>query len=168
LALTRAADIELEPIWASLLAKALEGKNVKDLLSNVGSGGGAPAAGAAPAAAATGGAATEAPKAEEKKEEKEEESDDDMVNSLSPFTFSPIVTLAFSGLWSIRLITLLYLHCHPSIFLLVTSLYCYHSRKASTSFIDIWMELSTCQKFHSFMNAHAPVAQTSMASRTCR
>lgn len=80
MALTRAADVELEPIWASLLAKALEGKNVKDLLSNVGSGGGAPAAGAVPAAVA-GGAAAEAPKEEEKKEEKEEESDDDMVRS---------------------------------------------------------------------------------------
>ncbi|RDB17650.1 60S acidic ribosomal protein P1 [Hypsizygus marmoreus] len=75
-ALTTAANVELEPIWATLLAKALEGKNVKDLLSNVGSGGGAPAAGAAPAAA--GGAAAEAPKEEEKKEEEKEESDEDM------------------------------------------------------------------------------------------
>jgi large subunit ribosomal protein LP1 len=77
--LTRAADIDLEPIWATLLAKALEGKNVKDLLLNVGSGGGAPAAGAVPAAVAAGGAPAEAPKEEEKKPEKEEESDDDMV-----------------------------------------------------------------------------------------
>ncbi|KAI0349908.1 ribosomal protein 60S [Trametes cingulata] len=78
LALTNAADVELEPIWASLLAKALEGKNVKELLSNVGAGGAGPAAAAAPAAgAAAGGAAAEAPKEEEKKEEKEE-SDDDM------------------------------------------------------------------------------------------
>ncbi|KAJ8472805.1 hypothetical protein ONZ51_g8269 [Trametes cubensis] len=77
LALTSAADVELEPIWASLLAKALEGKNVKDLLSNVGAGGAGPAAAAAPSAAAGGAAAAEAPKEEEKKEEKEE-SDDDM------------------------------------------------------------------------------------------
>ncbi|PPR06510.1 hypothetical protein CVT24_002624 [Panaeolus cyanescens] len=77
-ALTNAAGVELEPIWATLLAKALEGKNVKELLSNVGSGGGAPAAGsAAPAASSGGAAAAEAPKAEEKAEEKEE-SDDDM------------------------------------------------------------------------------------------
>ncbi|KAF9444276.1 ribosomal protein 60S [Macrolepiota fuliginosa MF-IS2] len=77
LAITNAAGVELEPIWATLLAKALEGKNVKELLSNVGSGGGAPAA-AAPAAAAGGAAAAaEAPK-EEKKEEEKEESDDDM------------------------------------------------------------------------------------------
>ncbi|KAF9044959.1 60s acidic ribosomal protein-domain-containing protein [Panaeolus papilionaceus] len=76
-ALTSAAGVELEPIWATLLAKALEGKNVKELLSNVGSGGGAPAAGSAAPAASSGGAAAEAPKAEEKVEEKEE-SDDDM------------------------------------------------------------------------------------------
>ncbi|CAE6489499.1 unnamed protein product, partial [Rhizoctonia solani] len=77
-AITSAAGVEIEPIWASLLAKALEGKNVKDLLSNVG-GGGAPAAGgAAPAAAAAGGAAPAEEKKEEKKEEEKEESDDDM------------------------------------------------------------------------------------------
>ncbi|KAJ8084599.1 hypothetical protein AAF712_004269 [Marasmius tenuissimus] len=75
-ALTNAANVEIEPIWANLLAKALEGKDVKELLSNVGSGGGAPAAaGGAPAAA---GGAAEAPKEEEKKEEEKEESDDDM------------------------------------------------------------------------------------------
>ncbi|KAF8263479.1 60s acidic ribosomal protein-domain-containing protein [Lactarius quietus] len=74
-----AAGCELEPIWATLLAKALEGKNVKDLLSNVGAGGGGPAVGA-PAAAAGGGAAAaaEAPEEEKKKEEEKEESDDDM------------------------------------------------------------------------------------------
>ncbi|KAG8686847.1 hypothetical protein FRC09_013881 [Ceratobasidium sp. 395] len=78
LALTNAANVELEPIWATLLAKALEGKNVKDLLSNVG-GGGAPAAGAAPAAAAAAGGAAPAEEAkEEKKEEEKEESDEDM------------------------------------------------------------------------------------------
>ncbi|KAG9312706.1 60S acidic ribosomal protein P1 [Chiua virens] len=80
-ALTSAADVDLEPIWATLLAKALEGKNIKDLLSNVGAGGGAPAVGVATIAAAGGGgapgAAPEEAKEEEKKEEKEE-SDDDM------------------------------------------------------------------------------------------
>jgi large subunit ribosomal protein LP1 len=75
-ALTDAAGVDLEPIWATLLAKALEGKNVKELLSNVGSGGGAPAA-VAPAAGRGGAAPTEAPK-EEAKEEEKEESDDDM------------------------------------------------------------------------------------------
>ncbi|KIJ67379.1 hypothetical protein HYDPIDRAFT_108116 [Hydnomerulius pinastri MD-312] len=78
IALTSAADVELEPIWATLLAKALEGKDVKDLLSNVGAGGGAPAVGAI-AAPAGGGAAPAAAAAEApKEEEKKEESDDDM------------------------------------------------------------------------------------------
>jgi ribosomal protein L12E/L44/L45/RPP1/RPP2 len=71
------------------LAKALEGKNVKELLSNVGAGGGAPAAGGAVAAApAASGAAAAEEKKEEKKEEEKEESDDDMVRSLpSLYTF---------------------------------------------------------------------------------
>ncbi|OJJ59369.1 hypothetical protein ASPSYDRAFT_43714 [Aspergillus sydowii CBS 593.65] len=66
---------EVEPIWTSIFAKALEGKDIKDLLTNVGSAGAAaPAAGGA--AAAAGGEA--APAAEEKKEEEKEESDEDM------------------------------------------------------------------------------------------
>jgi large subunit ribosomal protein LP1 len=79
--LTTAADVEVEPIWATLLAKALEGKNIKELLSNIGAGGGAPAAGA-PAAAGGAAAAADAPAAEEKKEEEKEESDDDMVRDV--------------------------------------------------------------------------------------
>ncbi|KAK0727010.1 60s acidic ribosomal protein-domain-containing protein [Lasiosphaeria miniovina] len=76
--LIKAANVvDVEPIWASLFAKALEGKDVKDLLSNVGSGGGAASAPAAGAAAAGGAAVVEETKAEEKVEEKEE-SDDDM------------------------------------------------------------------------------------------
>ncbi|KIL96612.1 hypothetical protein FAVG1_01356 [Fusarium avenaceum] len=73
--LIKAAKIEdVEPIWTSIFAKALEGKDVKDLLVNVGSGGGAaPAAGGA----AAGGAAEEAAP-EEAKEEEKEESDEDM------------------------------------------------------------------------------------------
>ncbi|KAK0720908.1 60s acidic ribosomal protein-domain-containing protein [Lasiosphaeris hirsuta] len=75
--LIKAANLtEVEPIWASLFAKALEGKDVKDLLSNVGSGGGAAAAPTSGGAAAAGGAAEEAK--EEEKEEEKEESDDDM------------------------------------------------------------------------------------------
>ncbi|CAP91374.1 hypothetical protein E8E15_006520 [Penicillium rubens] len=64
---------EVEPIWSSIFARALEGKDIKELLTNVGSAGPA-------AAAPAGGAAAEAPaeaKAEEKVEEKEE-SDEDM------------------------------------------------------------------------------------------
>merc|ERR1711976_1025528 len=72
----KAASVDVEPFWPGLFAKCLESCNIKDLISNVGSGvGAAPAAGAAPA----GGAA---PAAEEKKEEKKVlslyESDDDM------------------------------------------------------------------------------------------
>jgi large subunit ribosomal protein LP1 len=71
---------EVEPIWATLFAKALEGKDVKDMLLNVGSGGGAAAA--APSAGAGGAAAGGAAAAEEEKpaekEEEKEESDDDM------------------------------------------------------------------------------------------
>ena len=72
----------MEPIWATLLEKALAGKNVKELLTNVGAGGGAPAVGSA-APAAGGTAPSEAPKEEEKKEEEKEESDDDMVSFLA-------------------------------------------------------------------------------------
>jgi len=69
--------VPVEPIWAQLLAKALEGKDIKDLLTNIGSAG--PAVAAAPAAGAGAGAAEEAPAEEEKKKEEEkEESDDDM------------------------------------------------------------------------------------------
>ncbi|KAI9843263.1 MAG: 60S acidic ribosomal protein P1 [Thelocarpon superellum] len=76
--LIKAAKVDdIEPIWTTLFAKALDGKDVKDLLLNVGSGGGAAAAPAAAGGAAASGAAP----AEEKKEEKEaekEESDEDM------------------------------------------------------------------------------------------
>jgi len=80
ISLTSAAKVDIEPIWATLLAKALDGKDVKALLTNVGAGG-APAAGGAVAAASGGAAAAEAePEAakEEEKEEAKEESDDDM------------------------------------------------------------------------------------------
>ena len=41
-----AANVQVEPFWPGLFAKALEGRNIGDLISNVGS---APAAGVAPA-----------------------------------------------------------------------------------------------------------------------
>ncbi|KAJ7738731.1 60S acidic ribosomal protein P1 [Mycena metata] len=49
LALTTAAGIEIEPIWATLLFKALEGKKVKEMLStiSVGTGAAAPVGGTA-------------------------------------------------------------------------------------------------------------------------
>ena len=73
----KAAGVDVEPYWPGLFAKALESCNVKDLITNVGSGvGAAPAAGAA--APAAGGAPAAEEKKEEKKEEEEEVSDDDM------------------------------------------------------------------------------------------
>nr|AEL28832.1 ribosomal protein P1 [Heliconius melpomene cythera] len=74
----KAAAVDVEPYWPGLFAKALEGVNVRDLITNIGSGVGAAPAGGAPAAAAAAAApAAEAAK-EEKKEEEPEESDDDM------------------------------------------------------------------------------------------
>merc|ERR1712124_189694 len=67
----KAAGVDVEPYWPGLFAKALESCNVKDLITNVGSG-----VGAAPVAG--GGAPAAEEKKEEKKEEPEEESDDDM------------------------------------------------------------------------------------------
>ncbi|WFD40942.1 uncharacterized protein MJAP1_003933 [Malassezia japonica] len=74
--LTNAAGTPVEPIWAQLLAKALEGKDVKDMLTNVGAGSG-PAV-AAPAAASGGDAAAPAEEKKEEKKEEKEESDEDM------------------------------------------------------------------------------------------
>lgn len=50
--LLKAANVEVEPIYSTLFAKALEGKDVKDLLLNVGG-----AASAAPAASGSAPAA---------------------------------------------------------------------------------------------------------------
>ncbi|ULU09533.1 hypothetical protein L3Y34_014143 [Caenorhabditis briggsae] len=75
--LLKAANVEFEPFWPGLFAKALEGVDVKNLITSVSSGAGSgPAPVAAAAAPAAGGAA---PAAEtKKKEEPKEESDDDM------------------------------------------------------------------------------------------
>lgn len=68
-----AAGVTVEPFWPGMFAKALEGRNIADLLCSVGTpGGGAPATGGT--AEAGGDAAADAP--EEKKEEKKEESDE--------------------------------------------------------------------------------------------
>lgn len=73
----KAANVDVEPYWPGLFAKALEGVNIKELITNIGSGVGAAPAGAAAAAPAA-EAAPAAAKEEKKKEEEPEESDDDM------------------------------------------------------------------------------------------
>lgn len=73
--MTKAAGISgVEPIWAQLFAKALNGQDINALLTQF-SAGAAGAASAGPAAVAGGAAAEEA---EEEEEEAKEESDDDM------------------------------------------------------------------------------------------
>ncbi|KAL6255725.1 60S acidic ribosomal protein P1 [Pogonomyrmex barbatus] len=75
----KAANVNVESYWPGLFAKALEGINVKELITNIGSGvGAAPAGAGAPAAAAPVSTETAPAKEEKKKEEPEEESDDDM------------------------------------------------------------------------------------------
>jgi large subunit ribosomal protein LP1 len=91
--LTKAAGIEVESIWSQLFAKALEGRDVKDMLLNVGGSGAAAAPTAGGAAAATGGGAAAAEEEEEKKEEEKEESDEDV--------FPLSIALMIDGLWSI-------------------------------------------------------------------
>merc|ERR1712045_302418 len=75
----KAASVDVEPFWPSLFAGALKDVNVRELITNIGSGvgsGGAAAGGAAAGGAAAGG---EAAKEEEKKpESSSEEEDDDM------------------------------------------------------------------------------------------
>ncbi|XP_065898102.1 large ribosomal subunit protein P1-like [Dysidea avara] len=77
--LIKTANVNVEPVWPSLFARALKGKDIGALISNVGSGVAVASSGGG-GATATGGeeAAKEEEKKEEKKEESEEESDDDM------------------------------------------------------------------------------------------
>jgi len=78
----KAAGVDVEPYWPTLFAKALEGLDLKALITNVSAGaggmGGGVGGGAAPGVpVADAPAAKEEPKKEEKKEESEE-SDEDM------------------------------------------------------------------------------------------
>merc|ERR1712115_539483 len=65
----KAANVDVEPFWPGLFAGALKDVNVRELITNIGSGVGSGAAG---------GAAAEEEKAEAKKESSSEEEDDDM------------------------------------------------------------------------------------------
>merc|ERR1712173_579079 len=72
----KAAKVDVEPLWPSLFAGALKDVNVRELITNIGSGvGSGPATGGA---AAAGGAAEDAPKEEAKKESSSESEDDDL------------------------------------------------------------------------------------------
>ncbi|KAG5419454.1 RPP1B [Candida metapsilosis] len=77
LAITKAAGAQVDSIWADVFAKALEGKDLKELLFSFAAAAPAGAAAAGGASAAAGGDAAAAP-AEEAAEEEKEESDDDM------------------------------------------------------------------------------------------
>ena len=132
IALTGAADVDLDSIWASLLAKALEGKNVKELLLNVGTGGGGPAT-----AVAAGGAPGCVPEAEEKEEEKKEEekeeSDDDMV-CFSLFTRSDSRLTGYPSRALVFSINLLEPHkCTPS----TTQMHLPHFQSSAITFSGV-------------------------------
>ncbi|XP_023241534.1 large ribosomal subunit protein P1-like [Centruroides vittatus] len=75
--LLKAANVDVESYWPGLFARALDGINVKQLITNVGAAGSAPAASSAAPGAPTAASAEE--KEEPKKEEPSDaESDDDM------------------------------------------------------------------------------------------
>merc|ERR1712189_34834 len=74
----KAANVDCEPIWPTLFAKALSGVDVRGLITNVGSSVGAAPAGGAGAGAPAAAAAAEEKKEEKKKEPSDEGSDDDM------------------------------------------------------------------------------------------
>ncbi|ODV87639.1 hypothetical protein CANARDRAFT_192697 [[Candida] arabinofermentans NRRL YB-2248] len=73
--LVSAAGASIDSLWTDIYAKALVGKNLKELLFSMAAA--APSSGAAGAAAGSSGAAAEEAAEEEVAEEKEE-SDDDM------------------------------------------------------------------------------------------
>lgn len=76
--MTKSAGVKgVEPIWAQLFAKALQGQNVLDLLTQFSAGGAGPA-GAVSAGGAAGAAGGAEEAAAEEEEEAKEESDDDM------------------------------------------------------------------------------------------
>merc|ERR1712126_409380 len=75
----KAANVDVEPYWPDLFAKALEGIDAKSLITNVGAGVGSGGGGGAPAAGGAAPADAAEEKMEEaKKEESEESEDEDM------------------------------------------------------------------------------------------
>ncbi|QLL32373.1 hypothetical protein HG536_0C05420 [Torulaspora globosa] len=72
----KAAGAQVDGVWASVFAQALEGKELKQILSGFHAAG--PAAGAAAGGAGAAAAGGEAAAEEQAAEEEKEESDDDM------------------------------------------------------------------------------------------
>jgi len=98
----KAASVEVEPYWPTLFAKALEGVDLKQLITSVGAGvgavsGGGGAVAGGPSAGGEAPAAAEEPKKEEKKEESEE-SDEDMGFGLFDWESSRLV-LCLCWIW---------------------------------------------------------------------
>ncbi|QLQ79894.1 hypothetical protein HG537_0C05420 [Torulaspora globosa] len=75
LTIAKAAGAEVDGVWASVFAQALEGQDLKQILSGFHAAGASAGAAAGGAAAATG---EEAGAEEQAAEEEKEESDDDM------------------------------------------------------------------------------------------
>jgi len=73
----KSANVQFEPIWPTLFARALTGVNVKDLITKAGSSAAAAPAPAAAAAAAPAAAAKKEEKKEEKKKEEDSDKEDD-------------------------------------------------------------------------------------------
>ncbi|ORZ29193.1 60s acidic ribosomal protein-domain-containing protein [Catenaria anguillulae PL171] len=74
-AITKAAGVPVEAIWAKIFSQALAGQDVMGLLSKIGAGAAAGPAAAGAGAAAGGAAAAAAPVEEEPEEEEEEDED---------------------------------------------------------------------------------------------
>lgn len=90
--LLKAANVDVEPIWPALYARALTGLNIRQLLTSTVACGPGPTAASAPPAAPVGGLAVEPSKAAEaaapaKGDDKEEDEDDDEDLGMNLFDF---------------------------------------------------------------------------------
>ncbi|GIY71180.1 hypothetical protein CEXT_791221 [Caerostris extrusa] len=74
----KAAGVNVEPYWPTLFTKALVDVNMKQMITNVGTGAGGAASASAGVTTAGGEASATAEESNEEKEESDAESDDDM------------------------------------------------------------------------------------------